>query len=665
MKSDLLNKIIFGKYKVNKVIGTGSFGSIFQGKNIINKELVAIKTEADKKQIKLLESEAYFLFYLKNFGIPEVKSFGIYKNYKVLVETLLGDDLVKLFNKHKKMNMKDFCMIFIQLIDRLEYIHSKYIIHRDIKPENIMFDLETKKIIYLIDFGLAKKYRSSKTKKHISYSVPNILTGSERYCSINVMNGVEQSRRDDLESAGYVMIYLSSKKCLPWIQTKIKSLSLKERFNYIKKIKNETTDEKLCENLPKAFCDYMKYVKKLRFEEDPDYDYLRGLFIDLLTSLEMKNDLRFSWISKSKKEQNEILITKRNIYPRKQSGLQPRLLRKIEKIETEKKFKRKITSENFGYIINNSPTIDNTEEKKNLKEKSNMPIKNVDLNEKILNRTEIKDKNDKNNFVIENNEQNLINNQISITDENNVNQIQNKNAESYIINTINCIESNDNKKELLNDISNNDNIFDSPIFNSPLNYKGINQISSLKTKYNMINENNNNASLMKENELKNNSNLKNEDINNKFISKKFLNDMGLTRSNINYEKKMIPKKSDDYNENNFNLEKCEKIYINSNKDKIKLLKKIDNNDNNNNKNILKMNFNTINVGIFNSNDYNDKNFFNNIYNIINTVESYENKNFIDSKQSIKINFPNDIKSIIPKKYYGIYNKNVDDRIIEG
>ena len=624
MKSDLLNKIIFGKYKVNKVIGTGSFGSIFQGKNIINKELVAIKTEADKKQIKLLESEAYFLFYLKNFGIPEVKSFGIYKNYKVLVETLLGDDLVKLFNKHKKMNMKDFCMIFIQLIDRLEYIHSKYIIHRDIKPENIMFDLETKKIIYLIDFGLAKKYRSSKTKKHISYSVPNILTGSERYCSINVMNGVEQSRRDDLESAGYAMIYLSSKKCLPWKTTK--TMNLREKFVYIKKIKNETTDEKLCENLPKAFCDYMKYVKKLRFEEDPDYDYLRGLFIDLLTSLEMKNDLRFSWISKSKKEQNEILITKRNIYPRKQSGPQPRLLRKIEKIETEKKFKRKITSENFGYIINNSPNIDKNEEKKNLKEKSNMPIKNVDLNEKILNRTEIKDKNDKNNFVIENNEQNLINNQISITDENNVNQIQNKNAESYIINTINCIESNDNKKELLNDISNNDNIFDSPIFNSPLNYKGINQISSLKTKYNMINENNNNASLMKENELKNNSNLKNEDINNKFISKKFLNDMGLTRSNINYEKKMIPKKSDDYNENNFNLEKCEKIYINSNKDKIKLLKKIDNNDNNNNKNILKMNFNTINVGIFNSNDYNDKNFFNNIYNIFNKVQNNEDKN---------------------------------------
>ena len=102
MKSDFLNNVIFGKYKVNKVIGKGAFSLIFQGKNIINNELVAIKTEVDKKRIKLLDSEAYFLFYLKNFGIPEVKSFGIYKKYKVLIETLLGDDLIKLFNKLKK-----------------------------------------------------------------------------------------------------------------------------------------------------------------------------------------------------------------------------------------------------------------------------------------------------------------------------------------------------------------------------------------------------------------------------------------------------------------------------------------------------------------------------------------------------------------------------------
>ena len=206
MKADLLNNIIFKKYKVNKIIGRGSYSSIFQGKNIINNELVAIKAEDNNKRIKMIDNDAYFLLFLKNVGIPEVKSFGIYKNYKVLVETLLGDDLLNIF-QNKKINKKDICMIFIQLIDRLEYIHSKYIIHRDLKPENIMFDLETKKIIYLIDFGLAKKYRSGKTKKHIKNTFIILLLGSERYCSLNAMSGYEQSRKDDLESAGYVMIY--------------------------------------------------------------------------------------------------------------------------------------------------------------------------------------------------------------------------------------------------------------------------------------------------------------------------------------------------------------------------------------------------------------------------------------------------------------------------
>ena len=263
MKVDLLNHTIFGRYKVNKLIGRGSFSSIFQGKNITNNELVAIKTESIKSPIKFLESEAYFLFYLKNFGIPEIKSFGTYRQWAILVETLLGDDLSKLFKKLKKINMKDIYMIFIQLIERLEYIHSKYIVHRDLKPENIMLDLETKKIIYLIDFGLAKKYRSGKTKKHIKYGIVYNKAGTERYSSLNTMNGIEQSRRDDLESAGYVMIYLSQKNILPWIATKMKNAD--ERFTYIFKTKKETSVEKLCQNLPKAFCDYMKYVKNLLF----------------------------------------------------------------------------------------------------------------------------------------------------------------------------------------------------------------------------------------------------------------------------------------------------------------------------------------------------------------------------------------------------------------
>ena len=198
----------------------------------------------------------------------------------------------------------------------------------------MIFDLETKKFIYLIDFGFAKKYRSGKTKKHIKNTYINLLIGSERYCSLNAMSGYEQSRKDDLESAGYVMIYLSKKNKLPWTDTKIPND--KERYNYMLKIKKEITVEKLCQNLPKAFCNYMKYVKNLKFEENPNYDYLRGLFIDLLTSLNMKNDLGFSWIKKYQMKQNEICLSKKNSFNRKRISPQARLLKRLELREKEK-----------------------------------------------------------------------------------------------------------------------------------------------------------------------------------------------------------------------------------------------------------------------------------------------------------------------------------------
>ena len=210
MINDLSKKIIFKKYKVLKLIKKGSFGFVFEAKNILTNELVALKAEDWKIKGNCLESEAYFLFYLKGFGIPEIRSFGSYKRYKILIQTLLGKNLDNLFsNILYKTNLKDICMIAIQLLDRLEYIHSKYVIHRDLKPDNILVDLETKSIIYLIDFGLAKKYRSGKTKKHIKFSLIKKLNGTIRYCSTNANIGGEQSRRDDLESAGYILIYLS------------------------------------------------------------------------------------------------------------------------------------------------------------------------------------------------------------------------------------------------------------------------------------------------------------------------------------------------------------------------------------------------------------------------------------------------------------------------
>ena len=281
MSKEVYSKVIFGKYKLLDILGRGSFGLVFKGKNIINNEKVAIKIEDWKNQGDILESEAYFLYLLKGFGIPEVKSFGIYHKYKILVQTLLGDSLDSIFQNQKNFfPLKDISMIGLQMIDRLEFIHSKSIIHRDIKTENILIDYETKKIIYLIDFGLAKKFRSGRTGRHIKFTIPRTLTGTAKFASRNTIRGTEQSRRDDLESLGYVLIYFAKRGELPWIGLDIDDKLKKYRKIY--EIKRKIKTEQLCLGLPQEFCEFMNYVKNLEFEEGPNYDKLRGLMISIL-----------------------------------------------------------------------------------------------------------------------------------------------------------------------------------------------------------------------------------------------------------------------------------------------------------------------------------------------------------------------------------------------
>ena len=374
------NKPIFGKYQMLKILGRGSFGSVFKGINKITKENVAIKIEDWKKVGNILESEAYFLFYLKNYGIPEIKAFGTYKKYKVLVQTLLGDNFEHIFaNKTTNFNYKDICMIAIQLIDRLEYIHSKYVIHRDLKPENLMLDLETKKTVYLIDFGMAKKYRSSKTRKHIKFNIPNRLTGTARYCSINALRGTEQSRRDDLESAGYVLIYLAQRGYLPWMGLNIAEKI--ERYRRIYQIKKTIKEEDLCHYLPNEFAQYIKYTKKLKFEEDPDYNYLRGLFKQLLIKSKSQYDLKFSWIIKSKKTQKEEenLINQRNnnFFKRKETPKQ-RLLRNIQNSHERENKIDNLNQEKIINIIEEKQEIRDKKmiEKNNKRENQELSLKN-------------------------------------------------------------------------------------------------------------------------------------------------------------------------------------------------------------------------------------------------------------------------------------------------
>ena len=229
------NHLIFGRYKILKQIGNGAFCEVYSGINKKTKELVAIKFEPKTSKSKSLKSEAYYLFMLKSVGIPKLLSFGENKKYNILVENLLGKSLGKILNENnKKIPLKDSLMIAIQIIERLEYLHSKLLIHRDIKLENFLIGYDDPYIIYLIDFGFCQKYRSNRTGNHIKFSSTNIFIGTMFYGSINLLKGNQPSRRDDLESAAYMIIFLL-KGSLSWESTKAKTK--KELIKKIYRIK--------------------------------------------------------------------------------------------------------------------------------------------------------------------------------------------------------------------------------------------------------------------------------------------------------------------------------------------------------------------------------------------------------------------------------------------
>ena len=307
MVSSIENKIYFSKYKTDSKIGQGSFGKIYSAHNINNGELYALKLEKRNGGRSLLETETYILCYLKGEGIPFIKSYGFSGEYNILVMELLGKSLETLFQENNcKFSLKTVCLLAEQMITRLEYIHKKYILHRDIKPDNFTIGRgKQSHIIYLIDFGLSKKYRSSKgNHEHIKYSENKRLIGTARYASINALKGCEQGRRDDMEALGYVLMYFLRGN-LPWQGLKLNKGD--DRYKKIYETKKNTTPEELCAGYPKQFCEYIKYTRNLSFEQEPDYNYLKKLIYNIMDKNDFSLDYLFDWgLSKKKDEHKDI-----------------------------------------------------------------------------------------------------------------------------------------------------------------------------------------------------------------------------------------------------------------------------------------------------------------------------------------------------------------------
>ena len=207
---------------------------------------------------------------------------------------LLGQSLENLFQaQNKSFSIKTACMLGVQMIDRIEYVHSRKIIHRDIKPDNFVMGRGLKShIVYVLDFGLSKKYWSVSHKCHLPFIRGKKLTGTARYASINALSGCEQSRRDDLESIGYIIMYFI-RGSLPWQGLKVNKKE--DRYKKICEKKKETSAKDLCAGFPSEFETFVSYTRNLQFTEVPNYNYLRNLLKTILKKGGYTFDFDYDW----------------------------------------------------------------------------------------------------------------------------------------------------------------------------------------------------------------------------------------------------------------------------------------------------------------------------------------------------------------------------------
>lgn len=261
--------IIFNKYKLLDKLGNGSFGEIYKGINIRTKEYVAIKVESILHGNKLLKNEATIYKYLNNCkGIPTIKWYGVDNQNNYMVINLLGNTLEYLKQQQptNAFPIKFVLKIGIQIIELLELIHNKGIIHRDIKPDNFLFGLESAQL-NIIDFGFCKTYLTPENK-HIEQKQHSGLIGTPNYASINSHNYMELSRRDDLESLGYLLLYLFY-GTLPWANV--------TDNNTIKQMKID-----IIHSVPAVFRDYWLLLWELIYEECPSYDMFKSVLSNWL-----------------------------------------------------------------------------------------------------------------------------------------------------------------------------------------------------------------------------------------------------------------------------------------------------------------------------------------------------------------------------------------------
>ena len=289
--------ILANKYELLTKISEGSFGSVYKAKNIRTEELVAIKIERKNDiNINTLKSEAKIYQYLaKQPGFPQLKWYGTTNQFNYLVINLLVCSLTKLTKIQGSLHLKTILLIGIQLIQRIETLHSKYLLHRDIKPDNFL--LGSNSTLYLIDFGFCKRYEydgqhiEEKQCTNINTETKTLI-GTANFVSLNVHNGIEPSRRDDLESCIYILFYMFlSKDTNP--KTDFNWFNIKD-LKMIVSLKEQLTNHS-DQTVPTFIKEMLTIVRSLAFKEAPNYGCLINILEKVFKENGIINDGVFEW----------------------------------------------------------------------------------------------------------------------------------------------------------------------------------------------------------------------------------------------------------------------------------------------------------------------------------------------------------------------------------
>lgn len=290
-----IKNILLSRYAVMSNIGKGSFGEVYKAVCIKNDKEIAMKIEKKLSDNPRLEAE--YKIYKKIIscgmcdGIPKIYELIQTDDYNILIMEILGKNLEDIFDDNDKhFSLSTVLYIGLDILFLIQNFHNSGFIHRDIKPANFLIGYDNKEKIYITDFGLSKKYVNS-YGKHIGIKFGRNIIGTARYSSLHMHLGFEPSRRDDLESIGYMLLYFLKGR-LPW-QGICNTKEKKDLFENIGNCKLTTSLDILCDGVPEFFKTYIEYCRRLKFDEKPDYEYLRNLFYSEIKKQNLKK--HYEW----------------------------------------------------------------------------------------------------------------------------------------------------------------------------------------------------------------------------------------------------------------------------------------------------------------------------------------------------------------------------------